>query len=273
MATRWYRAPELLVPRSTNYSTAIDLWSCGCIFAEMILRKPLFPGDDTNHQLSLITEFTGKPDLGAIQRLRSTRAQEVLGAMPMRGPKELETVFPPDTDPAVLRLIRGMLEFDPDRRIDAREALMDDYFTSWRDPLGFGPPPRRLEPSEFEFEKRIGTRDSDGLASIRRELLMEICSYHPDKRAELLGDIPGAGYEMQSQSDAFGQAMDNQRHGLNARASTLPKNRINQVIGAGEMRDRKMAKLPTMPEKELAKYKCSNNTQPGSATTDSMTDK
>jgi serine/threonine protein kinase len=255
VATRWYRAPELLVPRTTNYSTAIDLWSCGCIFAEMILRKPLFPGDDTTHQLSLITEFTGKPDLGAIQRLRSRRTQEVLGSMPMRGPKDLSTVFPPDTDPAVLRLIRGMLEFDPDRRMTAREALMDDYFTSWRDPLGFGPPPRRLEPSEFEFEKRIGTRNNDGLASIRRELLMEICSYHPSKRAELLGDVPGSGYDMQSPSDMFGQAMENQHHGIANRAASMPKNAINNVIAAGDLRDRRLAKLATMPEKELAKYK------------------
>lgn len=242
------------MPRSTNYSTAIDLWSCGCIFAEMILRKPLFPGDDTNHQLSLITEFTGKPSLGSIQRLRSTRAQEVLGSMPMRRPKDLATVFPPGTDPAVLRLISSMLEFDPDRRITAKDALMDDYFSAWREPMGFGPPPKRLEPSEFEFEKRIGTHDKDGLASIRQELLVEIINYHPEKRSELLGEMAGAGYDMPSQSDAFGQAMDDHRHGIPNRATSMPKNAIKHALAHGEIKEKKMTKLPTMPEAELAKY-------------------
>lgn len=274
VATRWYRAPELLVPRSTNYSTAIDLWSCGCIFAEMILRKPLFPGNDANHQLALITEFTGKPDLNVIQRLRSTRAQEVLGGMPMRGPKEMRSVFPLDTDPAVLRLIRGMLEFDPDRRMTARDALMDDYFTAWREPLGFGPPPRRLEPTEFDFEKRIGTRDSDGLASIRRELLVEICSYHPEKRDELLNDVKGSSYEMQSQSDAFAQAMDNQGKGYQSvnRAVSMPKHAIVTALAKSEARDTKMAKLPTMPENELAKINQINQAKNEAKRDAAMTD-
>ena len=57
VVTRWYRAPELLL-NSTDYSAAIDVWSVGCIFMELINRQPLFPGRDHMHQMRLITEVT-----------------------------------------------------------------------------------------------------------------------------------------------------------------------------------------------------------------------
>ena len=55
VVTRWYRAPELLL-NSTDYTAAIDVWSVGCIFMELMNRQPLFPGRDHMHQMRLITE-------------------------------------------------------------------------------------------------------------------------------------------------------------------------------------------------------------------------
>jgi serine/threonine protein kinase len=55
VVTRWYRAPELLL-NCSEYTQAIDMWSVGCIFGEMVTREPLFPGKDYVHQLRLITE-------------------------------------------------------------------------------------------------------------------------------------------------------------------------------------------------------------------------
>ena len=60
VVTRWYRAPEIMLSVQ-NYNEAIDVWSVGCIFGEMLGRKPLFPGNDYIHQLKLITKFIGKP--------------------------------------------------------------------------------------------------------------------------------------------------------------------------------------------------------------------
>ena len=71
MVTRWYRAPELLV-ENQDYTTAIDVWAVGCIFAEMIGRKALFPGRDYLHQLRLIIDVLGTPseeDLASIANL------------------------------------------------------------------------------------------------------------------------------------------------------------------------------------------------------------
>ena len=50
VATRWYRAPELLLSANT-YTTSVDMWSVGCIFAEMLQRKPFLPGTDTKNQI------------------------------------------------------------------------------------------------------------------------------------------------------------------------------------------------------------------------------
>lgn len=60
VVTRWYRAPEIMLSVQ-NYNEAIDVWSVGCIFGEMLGRKPLFAGNDYIHQLRLITTLIGKP--------------------------------------------------------------------------------------------------------------------------------------------------------------------------------------------------------------------
>lgn len=68
MITRWYRAPELLF-NASYYTTAVDMWSVGCIFAEMMLRRPFLPGIDTNHQIKLICELLGTGDLENVKFL------------------------------------------------------------------------------------------------------------------------------------------------------------------------------------------------------------
>lgn len=60
VVTRWYRAPEIMLS-CQEYTKAIDMWSVGCIFAELLGRKPLFPGDDYIHQLQIICEKLGTP--------------------------------------------------------------------------------------------------------------------------------------------------------------------------------------------------------------------
>jgi mitogen-activated protein kinase 15 len=60
IATRWYRAPEILL-EATFYDKAVDLWSIGCILGEMILNRTVFPGNCTLNQLDLIVQLTGRP--------------------------------------------------------------------------------------------------------------------------------------------------------------------------------------------------------------------
>ena len=67
---RWYRAPELCGSFFAKYSPAIDIWSIGCIFAEILLGKPLFPGRNVVHQLELITDMLGTPAPEVIAKAR-----------------------------------------------------------------------------------------------------------------------------------------------------------------------------------------------------------
>ena len=60
VTTRWYRAPEIIFSQ-TNYSSSIDVWSVGCILAEMYLQKPLFPGKNEDDQIKMILELVGTP--------------------------------------------------------------------------------------------------------------------------------------------------------------------------------------------------------------------
>ncbi|KAG1346939.1 Mitogen-activated protein kinase 9 [Cocos nucifera] len=68
VATRWYRAPELCGSFFSKYTPAIDIWSIGCIFAEMLTGKPLFPGKNVVHQLDLMTDLLGTPSPESIAR-------------------------------------------------------------------------------------------------------------------------------------------------------------------------------------------------------------
>lgn len=68
VATRWYRPPELLLC-AKEYTTAVDVWSVGCIFAEMLRRKPFLPGADTKSQIELICEHLGTPNVDDIKQI------------------------------------------------------------------------------------------------------------------------------------------------------------------------------------------------------------
>uniref|UniRef100_A0A8C9H7V4 mitogen-activated protein kinase n=1 Tax=Piliocolobus tephrosceles TaxID=591936 RepID=A0A8C9H7V4_9PRIM len=70
VATRWYRAPEILLG-STNYTEGVDMWSLGCIMAELFLGKPIFRGNSTINQLEKIIEIIGKPNKNDIDDIES----------------------------------------------------------------------------------------------------------------------------------------------------------------------------------------------------------
>lgn len=258
VATRWYRAPELIMPQACNYGTAIDVWSAGCIFAEMLLRRPLLPGDDELDQLRKITHFTGTPSIDVINGLRNPKAQQFLKTVRPRPAADITRIFAQDADPEALNLLQKMLDFNPDKRISAHDALMSPYFKEWRDPLGFGPRPHPLSEKEFDFERRLGMTDRDGLSYIRRELLEEILFYHPEKRSELIGKPHS--YEVPSPANEFAEAMDRHRRkgAVPLRnGKSMPKNAVNQLLQSQTSRRfaaQGLDRAPTFPEAQMRKY-------------------
>ncbi|CAM9866995.1 unnamed protein product [Hapterophycus canaliculatus] len=114
--TRWYRAPELLCYSST-YDTAVDMWSVGCIFAELLGRKPFFQGKNPMHQLQMIVDVLGCPseeDMSFIQdkAARAVVLQQARQAVARRGAagvRPLSVYFPTDTSPLALDLLAKMV--------------------------------------------------------------------------------------------------------------------------------------------------------------------
>eukprot|EP00656_Telonema_subtile_P005371 TRINITY_DN12440_c0_g1_i1.p1 TRINITY_DN12440_c0_g1~~TRINITY_DN12440_c0_g1_i1.p1 ORF type:complete len:632 (+),score=153.76 TRINITY_DN12440_c0_g1_i1:674-2569(+) len=133
---RWYRAPELLCgfPR---YGPAIDIWSAGCVLAELMSRKPLFPGKSTKDQLKIIVKAVGKPKGAALKEfLRGCTEAQRLKDLPEAQPKPLEQVVSGEHDHELMDLLGQTLGFDPCDRISAQDALEHPALKEVRLPEG-----------------------------------------------------------------------------------------------------------------------------------------
>ncbi|EHH64476.1 Mitogen-activated protein kinase 15, partial [Macaca fascicularis] len=125
VATRWYRAPEVLL--SSHYTLGVDMWSLGCILGEMLRGRPLFPGTSTLHQLELILETIPPPSKEDLLALGSGCRTSVLHRLGSRPRQTLDALLPPDTSPEALDLLRRLLVFTPDKRLSATQALQHPY--------------------------------------------------------------------------------------------------------------------------------------------------
>lgn len=131
VATRWYRAPEIMLS-FYNYTKAIDIWSVGCILAELLGGKPFFKGDSPFDQLNQILKVLGTPSEETLERVGSERAQEYLRSLPTNAPMPLSYFFN-HANPDALSLLGKMLTFDPIHRIDVETALKHPYLKVWHD--------------------------------------------------------------------------------------------------------------------------------------------
>nr|CAA66233.1 cyclin-dependent kinase [Antirrhinum majus] len=131
VVTLWYRAPEILLG-SRHYSTPVDVWSVGCIFAEMVNQRPLFPGDSEIDELFKIFRVMGTPNEETWPGV--TSLPDFKSAFPKWPAKELAAVVP-NLDASGLDLLDKMLRLDPSKRITARNALQHEYFKD----IGFVP--------------------------------------------------------------------------------------------------------------------------------------
>ncbi len=171
VVTRWYRAPEIMLA-CQEYTKAIDMWSVGCIFAELLARAPFFPGEDYIAQLRLICDKLGRPSNEELDFVTSEKAKRFMMSLPDKGPIPFTELFVAHKNEVeALDLLKKMLEFHPNNRISIIKALEHPFLASLHNADD--------EPSaDFTFSFAFENED---LSRERVQELMweELKSYHP----------------------------------------------------------------------------------------------
>lgn len=172
VATRWYRAPEIMLTFK-QYTKAIDVWSVGCILAEMLSGKPLFPGRDYHHQLTLILDVLGTPTLDEFYAITTRRSRDYIRALPFRKRRPFAQIFP-NANPLAVDFLTKTLTFDPKKRITVEEALAHPYLEAYHDPDDepVAPP---LDPEFFEFDLHKDDISREQLKELLYEEIMSFC--------------------------------------------------------------------------------------------------
>ncbi|CCD69307.1 Cyclin-dependent kinase 7 [Caenorhabditis elegans] len=161
VVTRWYRAPELLFG-ARSYGVGIDIWSVGCIIAELLLRNPIFPGESDIDQLVKIFNILGCPTPETWPNMTEMNSYVII--KPQTEYMALNYYFsaaPQD----LLDLMAGMWTFDPIKRLTCTQSLQMEYFRTQPfccldEEL---PLPKKQQP-----QKRSRRLDDDGTRPVRR---------------------------------------------------------------------------------------------------------
>uniref|UniRef100_A0A8C1TN21 mitogen-activated protein kinase n=1 Tax=Cyprinus carpio TaxID=7962 RepID=A0A8C1TN21_CYPCA len=164
VATRWYRAPEIML-NWMHYNMTVDIWSVGCIMAELLTGRTLFPGTDHINQLQQIMRLTGTPPASLISRMPS---HEVSSLSP--SPLHLFLIKYLILFVLAVDLLEKMLVLDTDKRITAPEALAHPYFAQYHDPDD--------EPEAEPFDQSFESQELD-IEEWKRQTYEEVISFEP----------------------------------------------------------------------------------------------
>nr|AKJ32474.1 glycogen synthase kinase 3-beta [Pinctada fucata] len=142
ICSRYYRAPELIFG-ATDYTCRIDVWSAGCVLAELLLGQPIFPGDSGVDQLVEIIKVLGTPTREQIREMNPNYSEF---KFPQIKAHPWTKVFRPRTPPEAIQLVSRLLEYTPSARISPLEACAHTFFDELREPTTRLPNGRELPP-------------------------------------------------------------------------------------------------------------------------------
>eukprot|EP01060_Flectonema_neradi_P031220 TRINITY_DN467_c2_g2_i2.p1 TRINITY_DN467_c2_g2~~TRINITY_DN467_c2_g2_i2.p1 ORF type:complete len:493 (+),score=101.34 TRINITY_DN467_c2_g2_i2:34-1479(+) len=192
VVTRWYRAPELLMGWGSNtskgaqYGTPIDMWSVGCIFAEMLASNhaPIFPGGHYLQQLQWVLRVLGTPEEDDIAAISGIKAQEYIrnnrfesvDFMEYRRPNDTEKYFPENVDPQAIDMLKKLLVFNPDKRATALGLRNHPYLGEYTLDAYY-PDEVRMARFDSRFEEHIHS-----IEDARKICNTMIVEYNPEFR-------------------------------------------------------------------------------------------
>jgi serine/threonine protein kinase len=179
ICSRYYRAPELIFG-AMDYTTMVDIWSQGCVFAEMLIGSPLFPGSSGIDQLVEIIKILGTPTKDELKAMNPSY-QEF--KFPMIRANPWGFVFKPGTSPEAIDLVGKMLAYIPDRRCRAIEACAHQFFNDLRLPSAVTQDGQPLPDTMFTFTP-------EELTNVTVKLLTELCPSHIQRPELISSDTP-----------------------------------------------------------------------------------
>jgi mitogen-activated protein kinase 1/3 len=231
VVTRWYRAPEvILLQQRERTLCAVDMWSMGAIFAELLQmqrstrpdparRGPIFPGDSCfplsikdqmdyakrEDQMQVIFDVIGSPTEEEVMKITDEKARKYLRNLPVKRRANLKKIFPGADDNAIDLLLQ-LLRFDVDKRITVDQTLEHPYLQAVRDTAH----ERTKKPVTFSFEAaQLGHR------KLRELILEEVIKYNRDIEVNLMNSGAMPNYKKMKEKQARIQAQQKQMQNNN----------------------------------------------------------
>ncbi|KAI8799946.1 kinase-like domain-containing protein [Cladochytrium replicatum] len=169
VATRYYRAPEVVLSPK-HYSKAIDVWSVGCIFAELMGGRVMFKGSDYIDQLQKIFQVLGTPSDPTLTALCSQRVLRFLQSWPVHSKVPWTKLFP-RVEASALDLLERLLAFDPSKRLTAEQSLRHKYLSAYHHPED-----EPDHPTTFDF----GFESAQTIDNIKVLILREVADFRAE---------------------------------------------------------------------------------------------
>jgi len=153
VVTRWYRAPEVMCS-ARQYDEKVDMWSIGCILAELFLRKPVFPGKNHIEQLKIIFRVLGTPDLNNLAWVKTPEAKKWIQGMKKQEGKDMNALFEVAGEQG-RDILMKLLALDPTIRFSVEQCLEHAYMKELHNPKK--EPKAEIFNIAFEYESSINT--------------------------------------------------------------------------------------------------------------------